>query len=595
MIMVKSNEKPVPETWLSSPNVSKDILAGFIVFLLALPLSIGIAMASGFPPLSGLAAAAIGGLIVAPFAGSPMSIKGPAAGMIVIMLGAVEELGAGNNAAGVRYALAAVVVVGLIQILLGKFRLAEAGKAFPEATVNGMLAAIGVIIISKQSHVMLGHVPSSKEPLKLLAEVPRAIMECNPQVAMVGVASLLLMVLWPMITRAKGMSFLSKIPVPLVVVFVAVACSLGFDFAHAHEYTLLGATHMIGPKFLVNVPSKITEAYISPDFSLLGSGLWWKWAFMIGAVGSLESVLSVKAVDAIDPEKRHSDCSKDLMVVGFANTLCGLVGALPIIAEIVRSSANLNAGAKSRWANFFHGLFMVVFVAAFPWVINMIPLAALAGLLVFTGSRLAALSRCKAVFFAGKEQFAVFAITLVTTLATDLLVGIGVGLTCETVFNLLASGTLKHAFHPRIETTEATHAHPEKNEVTVIGVNSQLTFTNLMSTMNHLKRVKANHIVLDLTNSKFVDHTSMSAISEFKDSLVGRSMDITGLDDMHAWSSHPHSALIDKKSTFGRVITRPGRFQSNASTANPLEQTVASGPLAGPLAEDASDVGKVIL
>ncbi len=522
----------------------QDILSGFIVFLLALPLSVGIAMASGFPAMSGLMTAAIGGIVVGLFAGSPLSIKGPAAGMIVIILGAVEELGRGQSVVGVKATLAAIAVGGVIQMVMGQLKFGKISQAFPISSVHGMLSAIGVIIISKQAHSMMGRIPSAKEPFHLLLEIPALLMHLNPAITVVGGLSLGIMVVWPFISQRLFQRFLKRIPAPLVVVSFAIVASWALGFSHEHNVNVLGYESTIGPQYLVNIPSDLSTAYISPDFSQIQSATWLKWLFMIVAVGSLESLLTVKAVEALDRERRPSDANRDLTAVGFGNFLCGMVGGLPMIAEVVRSSANLNANAQTRWSNIFHGLFIALFAIGLPGAIHMIPTAALSGLLVFTGYRLASPKHWLESWHKGPEQFAVFAITLVVTIMTDLLIGIGVGLACELILNLSISGTLKNLTVPSLRITQGEKESRE--ETTVVGVYSPLTFANLLPMLTTLRQVKARKIQVDLSHSKFIDCTSMIALTAFTQELGygNQSVELTGLEKFKTFSKHPYAARV---------------------------------------------------
>jgi MFS superfamily sulfate permease-like transporter len=332
-------------------NIVADSLSGFLVFLLALPLSLGIAKASDFPPIMGLMTAMVGGLVVSFFAGSRLTIKGPAAGLIVIVAGSVAEFGQGDSILGWHLALGALLVAGLLQVLFGMIRMGSLVDFFPLSAVHGMLAAIGVIIMSKQVHVLLGINPVNElgkpivEPMELLAEIPHTLMHIDPKVAVVGLLSLLIVFLWPRIKQP----LLKKIPAPLVVLTMAIPLA-----------KLLG----LGKGHLIHFDQDFihTLAWNERFDGFQQTGIFIKYVIMFALVGSLESLLTVKAVDMLDPYHRKSNANKDLVAVGIGNVVASLLGGLPMISEVARSSANVSNGAKTRWANFFHGVFILIFL-----------------------------------------------------------------------------------------------------------------------------------------------------------------------------------------------------------------------------------------
>ena len=436
-------EQPSQGASSRPPSFRQDLISGFLVFLIALPLCLGIAMASGFPPVAGILTAVIGGLVATFLGSAPLTIKGPAAGLIVIALGAVQELGAGDAMSGYRRALAAIVVAAVFQVVFALARAGALGDFFPAAVVHGMLAAIGIIICSKQIHVALGVAPVGKEPLHLLLEIPESLGKLNPEITAIGAASLGILFLMPVL--AKKLVFLRKIPAPLIVLAVAMPLAYVFDLEHEHTYTFSITHHNygIGPKYLVNLPGNLLKAVTFPDFSVITSGTSIKYVVMFALVGSIESLLSAKAIDTIDPQKRKSDLDKDLLATGVGNLIAGFIGGLPMISEIVRSSANIGYGARSRMSNFFHGLFLLLFVAFLPGLIHRIPLAALAAMLIFTGVRLASPHEFIKTWKIGREQFIVFVTTTIVTITTDLLIGVAAGIMVKTLFHLINSARIK--------------------------------------------------------------------------------------------------------------------------------------------------------
>ncbi|MCW5834608.1 MAG: SulP family inorganic anion transporter [Labilithrix sp.] len=515
----------------------EDGLAGFLVFLIALPLCLGISIASGFPPFAGVMTAVIGGLVVTLIMGAPVTIKGPAAGLIVIAVGAVEELGRGDAARGYRLALAVVVLSGLLQIGFGLLRAGKLGDFFPAAAVHGMLAAIGVIIAAKQVHVALGVKPQARGPLGMLVEIPRSVLHANAPVATIGLVSLAIMFVWPLFKS----TWAKKVPAQLVVLAVAVPLGIHFGLDASHDERVLGFHEQhVGPEFLVKVPEELASIVTFPDFSELFSATSLKYVMMFALVGSLESILSSKAIDSLDPWRRKSKLDQDLVAVGVGNALAGLVGGLPMISEIVRSSANVQNGGRTRWANFFHGAFLLGCVALMPGVVHRIPLAALAAMLVYTGYRLASPREFVHAYRVGRDQLAIFVATILATLATDLLVGVAVGVGVKLAFHLARGVKLAHV-------ARSSHELSKDGAGWVLRIKNAALFTNYLSLRPHLERVPVSEpLVVDLRETYFVDHTVLAHLEALRAERAsgGGVLEIRGLDAHRAASSHPHAVRV---------------------------------------------------
>jgi MFS superfamily sulfate permease-like transporter len=524
---------PPPNSNFSGRDLKADLTSGFLVFLIALPLSLGIAMASGFPPIAGLMTAMIGGLLASFLGSARLTIKGPAAGLIVIVVGAVTELGAGDLEVGYHRAIAVGVIAGLIQVGLAIARLGFVGSLMPPAVVHGMLAAIGVIIISKQAHVLMGVTPEAQGPLPLLAEIPASITRLNPEVFVIGALALIVLFGLPRL----GVKALKRVPAPLIVLLTAVPLAMYFHFETPHRYSLVGHMYDVGPQLLVQLPANLAAAIATPDFSVIGSGASIKYIIMFTLVGSVESVLSATAVDALDPAKRASNLDRDLLAVGIGNTLAAAIGGLPMISEIVRSKANIDAGATSPMSNFFHGLFLLVFVALLPGVLQRIPLAALAAMLVFTGTRLASPNEFRHAWKVGPDQLFVFVSTLVTTLATDLLIGVGVGLVLEIAVHLKRGVRPRQLFRSQIESEL-------EGDTLELRVHGCAAFTNLRAFSRRLEGLPATVrcVVIDFTRAQLVDHTVQERLHRIADEWPDRQLVIRGLDEHRAASQHCFAA-----------------------------------------------------
>ncbi len=515
-----------------------DVLAGFLVFLIALPLCLGIALASGYPAIAGVFSAIIGGLLTPWISNSELTIKGPAAGLIVIALGAITEFGAvyGPERA-YRLVLGVGVAAGVLQIIFGLTRSGILGEFFPITVVHGMLAAIGVIIMSKQVHITLGVTDVKGDPLALLAQIPRSLTRLNPEIAVIGVVSLLILFLLPLVRNR----YVRMIPAPMLVILVAVPLGIFFNLAHEHTYSFVAHKYPLGEKFLVTVPNNLFAAIAFPDFTALATPSGWKWVVFFALIGSLESLLSAKAIDLIDPWKRKTNMNRDLLAVGLGNTVSASLGGLPMISEIVRSKANVDNGARTRFANLFHGLFLLGFAALVPGLIHRIPLAALSAMLVYTGFRLASPREFISVTRIGKEQLLIFLATLVGVLATDLLIGVAIGIAVELAIHLIYGVPLRSLFKPFLD------IEPRDDGTCVIRAGGSAIFSNWIPfkrQIEHIGLSQRNNLVIDLSETRLVDHSVMEKLHELQEEFEqeGLSLELSGLESHRKLSEHLFSA-----------------------------------------------------
>lgn len=502
-------------------NFSSDASAGFVVFLLAMPLSLGIAKASDFPPIMGLLTAIIGGILVSFMSGSRLTIKGPAAGLIVVVAGSVTDFGGGET--GWKLALGAMVVAGLVQILFGVFKLGKLADIFPLSAIHGMLAAIGIIIIVKQIPVLLDVNPEMYAGMSIpamISSIPMFLANFDPRATMIGLYSLAIMLGWPYIKDFK----LGKIPAPLMVLIVAIPSELAMDFSHTEP-----------PYALLHIGNLVENVRYNADFSGISqTGTFVKYVIMFALVGTLESLLTVKAIDMVDPFRRKSNNDKDLIAVGVGNTFAALLGGLPMISEVARSSANVNSGAKTRWSNFFHGFFILVFVLVATPVIEMIPNAALAAMLITVGIKLAHPKEFANTFKIGKEQLAIFLVTIAFTIFEDLLIGIGAGILLKIIIHLFHGAPVSSLFKA------PTLVSFEGNEY-LVEIDKAAIFSNFLGIKTKLEAIPAGfNVTIDLKNTKVVDHSVMENIHHFKHEYEenGGHVKIIGLDKHRPVSDH---------------------------------------------------------
>lgn len=502
-------------------NWKADILAGFLVFLLALPLSLGVAKASEFPPAMGVLTAMIGGLFVSLFAGSRLTIKGPAAGLITICAGAVMEMGGGEQ--GWQLALGAIVVAGLIQVVFGFLKFGSLSDFFPPSAVHGMLAAIGLIIFSKQIHILLGIDPAllkGKEPLELFAMIPDSLIHEDVRVTLIGAISLIIIFGLPLL---KNRIF-KKIPPPLMVLLVTIPMAWLMDFRHTE------------PAFdMVNIGDFWSNIGLNVNFGLIGEFVFWKYVLMFLFINSLESLLTVKAIDGLDPWKRASNFNKDLSAVGVGNALSGLLGGLPMISEVARSSANVNFGGRTRWANFFHGTFLLMAMWLFIPVIEMIPNTALAALLIAVAYRLASPNEFFKTYKIGADQLVVFVITIIVTLSTDLLIGVGAGIGVKMLMHILNGVPFSNLFKAKYESITSDDTFTFK-------IKGSAVFSNIIGFKKAFASVKpGSKVVLDFSEAHLVDHTFMEFMHHIEEEQIhhGGSMSAIGWERFKPFSNHP--------------------------------------------------------
>lgn len=507
-------------------NFSKDALSGFLVFLLALPLSLGIAKASGFPAAMGVLTAMIGGLVVSFFAGSPLTIKGPAAGLITVCFAAVTDLESLHitGVTGVQLACGAIVVMAVIQFVFGLLKFGSFSDFFPHSVVHGMLAAIGILIFAKQFPILLGVDPALTKglsPIELYTHIPNFIMNATPEIALVGVSSLVIIFCIP----ALGGMF-KKIPAPMIVlgVMIPVAAYLGF-----------GATH---PGSLVVIGDFWKNVGFNASFAAIGTGVFWKYVLMFLFVNSLESLLTVKAIDGLDPYKRVSNPNKDLSALAIGNGVSALLGGLPMISEVARSSANVNNGARTRWSNFFHGLFLFLAMLLTVPLIEMIPTAALAAMLIAVAYRLASPKEFIGTYKIGPEQLVIFIVTILVTVAEDLLVGVLAGIAVKFIFHIVNGAPLGSLFKANYSVTENDRAYS-------INIRGSATFSNFLG----YKKLWASldpkkDVIFNFSDARLVDHSFMDQLHHFEEDrhLHGSHVSMVGLDKFNPLSSHPLAA-----------------------------------------------------
>jgi SulP family sulfate permease len=491
-----------------------DLPAGVVVFLVALPLCLGVALASGAPLLAGLVTGVVGGLLVSRLSGAQLLVSGPAAGLTAIVLAAITELGS------FEVFLVAVVLAGALQVVLGVLRAGIIGYFFPSSVIRGMLAAIGLILILKQLPYALGAgiAPTGAEVGAegedgmhgggYIGPIVRAASAMLPLAVTLTLVSLLVLTYW---ARVAPAGLRKLVPAPLVVVVLGV---IGAAAANAF---LPGFALPASAMVTLPMPSSLGELaslLAFPDWSAIGNPAVWRIAVTIGIVASLETLLSLEATDKLDPYKRTAPANRELFAQGIGNMVAGVVGGLPMTGVIVRSAANVGAGARTWRSSFVHGALLLVAVVAIPMVLNRIPLAVLAAILLHTGFKLAHPRQLRDAWRVGAKYFVPFVVTVAAILATDLLIGICIGLVIGTFFVL--RDDYGHAYSYDVEES----ADHKRVRLTLA---EQVTFLNKARINQALHDIPKNSTVtVDATRSKHIDHDVIELLHEFEQNARAR-------------------------------------------------------------------------
>jgi MFS superfamily sulfate permease-like transporter len=491
--------------YLQAKNLKKDAPASIVVFLVALPLCLGIALASGAPLFAGILTGIIGGTVVASLSGSQLSVSGPAAGLTVIVFNAIATLGSYEAF------LLSVLIAGVLQILLGLFKAGAIANYFPSAVIEGMLAAIGIILIMKQLPHAVGYDANyvgdesflQTDSQNTFSEIFVALNAINYGALIISLVSLALMIYWPKIKK------LAIVPAPLLVVVAGLLLGVAFT----------GTGLALNPDQYVTIPvvnglDDFFGLFNSPDFSQVVSKDVWIVAVTLAIVASLETLLSLEAVDKIDPYKRVSPTNRELLAQGTGNMVSGLLGGLPMTSVIVRSSANVNSGARTKMSAIFHGILLLISLLLIPNIINYIPLSCLAAILLVTGYKLARFALFKHMWHRGIEQFVPFIVTIVAVVFTDLLMGVGIGMVVG-IFYILRTN-LRNPYIYKIEKEGV------KNIIR-IRLAEEVSFLNKAAIQSALSQVPdESTVIIDGSSSKYIDPDVLEIMHNYKHNAFSR-------------------------------------------------------------------------
>ncbi|GAA4280253.1 SulP family inorganic anion transporter [Gaetbulibacter aestuarii] len=515
-------------------TLPQNIFSGFVVSLIALPLGLGLAMASEAPPISGIIAAVMGGLVVSILGGSNVTIVGLGNGLVGVLLVAVSTLGLHNT-------YIAVVCSGVLIMCLGFLRMGALSDFFPSSAIQGMLAAIGLIILGKQFHIMFGNKIQRDTALEYLYAIPSTInkainheTEGLVYAALVGLISFAIMVLYSRIRN----KYLQLIPAPMWIVMLSIGFSYYFELV-LHEPNPIAPEYM-----LTGIPSihDIIEDIPVPKFDALGQLSFWGSVLALTLIASIESLLSIKAVDKLDPEKRRSNVNKDLKAIGLASIGSGLLGGLNVVTVIARSSVNVNNGATNRSSNFFHAVFLVLFIVLFSTQLKHISLPALMSILVYTGYKLASPKVIRNIFSIGKEQLIIFFVTLITTLQVGLITGILAGVLTTLIIHFFVNRSVGLFLRNLLKPNVLMYKEPDSDSNYYVSIKHFCTFLNYFRLKNQLDAVPEHQdVVVDFSLCEFVDHTVMENMNNYQELFAKRGghFDVVGLDFHDTNSFHP--------------------------------------------------------
>ena len=497
-------------------NLKTDIPASIVVFFVAIPLCLGIALASGAPLFSGLIAGIVGGVVVGAISGSQVGVSGPAAGLAAIVLTSIGTLGGFENF------LLAVVLGGVIQFLFGILKAGVIGYYFPSSVIKGMLTGIGIIIILKQIPHFFGYNATSEGSFAFFqvdgentfSEIINSFNYISPGATMIAFIGLFILLLWSNVLASKGKLF-QLIQGPLVAVVVGIVYFLVID-----ENSFWG----ISSDLLVSVPvpedsASFLAQFRFPNFGVIGNPQIWITAFTIALVASLETLLCVEATDKIDPLKRVTPTNRELLAQGIGNIFSGLIGGLPVTQVIVRSSANIQSGGKTKMSAIIHGILLLISVILIPNLLNKIPLSVLASILFIVGYKLAKPSLFKEMYLLGWKQFTPFVVTILGIIFTDLLIGISLGLMVGIVVILIKSFQNSHFLHME-DVSNGQH----KIKMTLA---EEVTFFNKGAILKELDSLPHDsYLDLDVTKTRYLDNDIIEILEDFSEKARNRNIHI---------------------------------------------------------------------
>lgn len=552
----KTGFKGLIENWQS------DLIAAISVALIALPLSLGIALAAGAPAMSGIFSAIIGGVVTTLYRGGHISVNGPAKGVIGVILLGITIMDDGTGQA-FNSVLAAIVISGALQTLLGLLKLGRFADIFHSSVIQGILAAIGIIIFAKQVHVAMGTHSDSPSIIQNLIDAVLYLPQANPFVLIIAVSGLLLLLFQSKISNR----LFHLLPAPMWVIALSIPFVYAFNFFDQHTLSFLGKAYEVGPHLLLDIPDTITDSIMHPNFSKINTLEFWTTVFSLLIITSIESLAIAKAVDKIDPYRRKTNLNKDLTGIGLSTMVAGLIGGLPIIAVIIRSTVNIHNGAKTKWSNMYQGLLLLLFIVVLSPIMRQVPLCAFAILLVYTGFKLASPAVFKQVYNQGMEQLVFFIATMILTLYTNLLIGLLGGLLLALVTHMLLARVSIPQFFKMVY----------KSRTKLIKLSDGSFDLKIRGIANFLGIIRVDKLVaqipsgadvnIDLSETRLVGMTYMDYLVEYLKTQreSGGKTNITGLESHVSSSTYNKSLKISLTGSQSKLSQRQKRLRNLAT------------------------------
>lgn len=544
-------------------NWKSDLIAAVSVSLIALPLSLGIALAAGAPAMSGIISAFVGGVVTTFFRGGHVSINGPAKGVIAVILLGITLMDDGSGQA-FNYVLAAIVVSGLIQAVLGLFKLGRFAEIFHSSVITGILAAIGIVICAKQIHVALGTSSDSPNIVQNLSDAITLLPQANPFVVLISLSGFILLLVQSKINNR----FFNILPIPMWVLALSIPFAYLFDFFNEHTLSFFGKNYTVGPDLLLQIPDNIIDSIVFPNFGMVRTIEFWTTVFSLLIITSIESLAIAKAVDKLDPFKRKTDLNKELTGIGLSTAVAGLIGGLPIIAVIIRSTINIQNGAKTKWSNLYQGILLIFFIVVLGPLMRQVPLCAFAILLVYTGFKLASPSVFKQVYSKGTEQLVFFLATMIITVYTNLLVGLFGGLVLVLISHLLLARVPFRQFFKMVfnSGSDLISNQDGSYQLKIKGVANFLGILKINKLVTKIPPSK--NVIIEMSETRLVGITFMDYIVDFlrAQKSSGGQVSIVGLDSHVSFCNHNRALKIALNNTPKKLSPRQVRLQNIANT-----------------------------
>jgi MFS superfamily sulfate permease-like transporter len=515
-----------------------DLISAISVSLVALPLSLAIAVAVGVSPIAGLTTAMIGGLVATFFRSSALAINGPAAGLIGVIIAGIEAFKNDQTTAAeaYQYVLAAIIVAGALQVIIGLLKWGRIADIFPTTVIQGILASIGIIIFAKQMHVAMGTSSDAENTIGIIQDIFYEIPNINPYIAVISGIGILLLIFHARISY-KVFHF---IPAPVWALAVAVPIVILYNYLETNEVAVFGEAFKSPENYLISVPDDWMQHIPFPDFSKAYTGTFWMTVISINLISSVITLAGAKAVDKLDPYKRKTNMNRDLVGVGLSSVVSGFLGGLPVITVIVRSTVNVHNNAKTKWSNFYHGIFIAIFLFLLTPLIQMFPKAALAAVLVITGVKLASPRVFKEIYHQGLEQLIFLISTIIITLYRDPLIGLLGGIAITLTAHLLISRVSIPQFVQMV-LNPGTNIRENRDGSYTLRVKGVANFLSMLRLAGMLEKIpQGANVQVDLSKTRLIDLTFQEKLMEFRRThrLSGGKVQIIGLNQHVASSNH---------------------------------------------------------